>query len=218
MLGIKLALGFVLLSALLASSAAASSTFPAQTLRADANIFAAGLDTPPNLPGGGGSVPPVWQLPAGKARVVSFPRVGGAVNFDHFDRAPKGAAGRGANGGVSSPTNITSWQGISGLVDTTNSMFLVGVFLGDARPTGSAPPRLDFTDNEDFEVLAPRIGQTFFVGAGKASYRVPAGATRLFLGFAKAHDPQSLTVFRGAPSYYGVNKGSLQVTVRVTTK
>ena len=119
---------------------------------------------------------------------------------------------------MSSPTNITSWQGISGIVNKKNSMFLVGVFLGDARPTGAAPPRLDFTDNEDFEVLAPRIGQTFFVGAGKASYRVPAGATRLFLGFAKAFDPQSLTVFRGAPSYYDVNRGSLQVTVRVTTK
>ena len=95
----KLALGFVLLSALLPSSAAASSAFPAQTVRADANIFAAGLDTPPNLPGGGGSLPPVWKLPAGEASVVSFPRVVGAVNFDHFDRAPKGAAGRGANGG-----------------------------------------------------------------------------------------------------------------------
>ena len=194
----KLALGFVLLSALFASSAAASSTFPAQTVRADANIFAAGLDTPPNLPGGGGSVPPVWQLPAGKAHIVTFPRITGAVTF-RFDRASKGAAGRGANGGVSEPTNITSWQGISGIVNIKNSMFLVGVFLGDARPTGPAPPRLDFTDNEDFKVLAPRIGQTFFVGAGKASYRVPPRATRLFLGFAKAHDPQSFLLFsRGA--------------------
>jgi hypothetical protein len=91
-------------------------------------------------------------------------------------------------------------------------------WFGDARPTGPAPPRLDFTDNEDFKVLAPRIGQTFFVGAGKASYRVPAGATRLFLGFAKAWNPQSFSVFQGAPSYYDVNRGRLQVTARLTAK
>ena len=216
MLGMKLALGFVLLSALLASNATASTSLPRQAVPANANIFAAGLGKPPSLPGGGGSVPPVWQLPAGKARVVTFPGVAGAVTY-HFDHPPKGAAGRGANGGVSNPTNITSWQGISGIVDKKNTMFLVGVFLGDARPTGPAPPRLDFTDNEDFKVLAPRIGQTFFVGAGKASYRVPAGATRLFLGFAKAWNPQTTVNFRGAPSFYDVNRGSLQATVRVTT-
>jgi hypothetical protein len=208
----KLALGFVLLSALLPSSAAASSSFPAQVVRANANIFAAGLDTSPTLPGGGGSLPPHWQLPAGKTRVVTFPRIVGAVTF-LSDRVPRGAAGNGAG-----PTNITSWRGISGIVDETNSMFLVGVFLGRGRPAGPAPPRLNFTNNEDFKALGPRIGQTFFVGAGKARYRVPAEATRLFLGFAKAHNPQTLSVFQGAPSYYNTNQGSLQVTVRVTTR
>jgi hypothetical protein len=73
---------------------------------------------------------------------------------------------------------------------------LVGVFLGDASPTGTATPeQLDFTSGLDFESLAPGIGQIFFIGDGLTSdsnmglfdgarqaFVVPAGATRLFLG------------------------------------
>ena len=220
----KRAFMFVLMSGLLASSAVAfasrpvaSSRSPAsQAVPADANIFAAGLATAPILSGGGGSLPPVWELPTGSVRVVTFPRIVGAVRPTP-DREAMGAAGRGVNGRETNPTNITSWRGISGIVNKRNTMFLVGVFLGDARPTGPAPPRLDFTGNEDFTVLAPRIGQTFFVGAGKASYRVPAGATRLFLGFARAFGPP-YNPFQGTPSTYGPGRGSLQVTARVTVK
>ena len=45
-------------------------------------------------------------------------------------------------------------------------MFLVGVFLTDAAPSGSAPSRLDFTDREEFNLLEPEIGQTFLIGDG----------------------------------------------------
>ena len=91
-------------------------------------------------------------------------------------------------------------------------MFLVGVFLGPARPKRPAPPRLDFTGKERFSRLAPQLGQTFFVGDGKGrSYRAPAGATRLFLGFADSF------FYQGEPGWYGNNAGSLEVTVEMAT-
>ena len=95
-------------------------------------------------------------------------------------------------------------------MDFTNGMFLVGVFLTDSEPKGPAPPRIDFTETEQFRVLAPRIGQTFFIGHGKGrSYRVPPAATRLFVGFADGF------FYQGAPGWYANNAGRLQVAVRV---
>jgi hypothetical protein len=86
-------------------------------------------------------------------------------------------------------------------------MFLVGVFLTDAVPSDPAQDRLDFTDGEDFQELAPEIGQTFLVCDGKGrTYRVPAGATRLFA---------DAFLYEGAPGWYGNNAGELQVTVAV---
>lgn len=51
-----------------------------QIVPATANIFGAGYATAP-APGGGGAgtMPPVWRLPEGSARVVSFPLVTGRV-------------------------------------------------------------------------------------------------------------------------------------------
>ena len=95
-------------------------------------------------------------------------------------------------------------------MDFTNGMFLVGVFLGDSPPKRPAPQRLDFTETEQFDVIAPPIGQTFFIGDGKGrSYRVPRGATRLFVGFADGF------FYQGAPGWYGNNAGQLRVTVAV---
>jgi AAA ATPase domain len=59
-----------------------------------------------------------------------------------------------------------------------------GVRHADVRP---APPRLDFTDRERFDTLAPAMGQTFLIGDGKGRrFVVPANATRLYVGFADA--------------------------------
>jgi hypothetical protein len=88
-------------------------------------------------------------------------------------------------------------------------MFLVGVFLTDSPPSKPAPPRLDFTTRE-FDLLAPRIGQTFLIGDGKGhKYRVPSGATRLFVGFADAFG------YQGAPGWYENNAGNLTVTAAI---
>ena len=103
---------------------------------------------------------------------------------------------------------MTSYGGISGIVHRRNGMFLVGVFLTDDPAPRPPPRRLDFTRRERFHVLAPRIAQTFLVGDGKGrSYRVPARATRLFLGFADGY------LYKGLPGWYGNNEGELSVTV-----
>jgi hypothetical protein len=92
-------------------------------------------------------------------------------------------------------------------------MFLVGVFLTDAAPSDPAPPRLDFSRHDRRGLLAPRLGQTFMVGDGKGrAYRVPSGATRLYLGFADAYQ------YQGAPGWYGNNGGKLTVTVRASDR
>ena len=180
----------------------------ARKVPATANIFGAGTASAPEPGGGGGGVPPVvWRLLRGSNRVVTFPKITGSVT------PIAGEVRRnGADGDHRGPTSIKSYKGISGIMDFTNGMFLVGVFLTDSRPKRPAPPQYDFTDRERFHVLAPRIGQTFFVGDGRGrSYRVPAAATRLFLGFADGF------FYQGAPGWYGNNAGSLSVTVDVAS-
>jgi hypothetical protein len=114
------------------------------------------------------------------------------------------------NGAGGENTDVTSYEGISGIINRGNGMFLVGVFLSDAVPADPAPERLDFTDAEDFEELAPEIAQTFLVGDGQGRrYLVPTGTTRLFLGFADAF------LYEGAPGWYGNNAGGLEVTIAV---
>jgi hypothetical protein len=85
--------------------------------------------------------------------------------------------------------------------------------LTDEPPATFAPTRLDFTKRERYRTLAPRIGQTFFVGDGKGRIvRVPRGATRLFLGFADAYSGGLF--YHGHPGYYGNNRGHLCVHIK----
>jgi hypothetical protein len=172
-----------------------------------ANIYGAGQKLPPQPAGGGPGVPPpVWRLPDGEGRVVTVPRATGFVNPIAGEAADNGPGGDGEGA-----TDVTSYKGISGIVHDTNGMFLVGVFLTDAPAAGKAPPILDFSKRERFSSLAPRIGQTFFIGDGKGrSYRVPPDATRLFLGFADGY------LYAGPPGWYGNNRGKLRVTVEMT--
>lgn len=205
----KTAITLALVAGLLASGAVASTELAPKKVPATANIFGAGFTTAPQPgAGGGGTLPPVWRLRSGSNRIVTFTRITGRVNPISGHTPFNGAGGNRVG-----PTDVNSWRGISGIVHGKNAMFLVGVFLTDTEPQRPAPPRLDFTSKEQFRLLAPRLGQTFFVGNGKGrSYRVPAGATRLFLGFADAY------FYRGNPGWYGNNAGSLNVTVEVATK
>jgi hypothetical protein len=105
---------------------------------------------------------------------------------------------------------VNSYEGISGLVHGGNGMFLAGVFLSDDPPSEPSPERLDFTKNEDFDELAPEIGQTFVIGDGQGRrYLVPDDATRLFLGFIDAG------LFQGDPGSYNNNAGELLVTAEL---
>ena len=118
------------------------------------------------------------------------------------------AGPNGAGGDLIGPTDVTSLDGISGIIDGDNGMFVVGVFLTDADPSGDGPERLDFTGQTDFDELAPEVGQTFFIGDGAGrKYIVPSGATRLFLGFADGY------LYQGAPGWYDNNSGQLAITV-----
>ncbi len=179
-----------------------------ETVSGQANIFGAGRKYPPAPAGGGPGVrPPVWRLPEGSDRIVTFPRTAGRVN-----PIVGGADDNGAAGDRVGATDVTSYRGLSGIVHRRNGMFLTGVFLAGDPPAGGAPPRLNFTGRERFERLAPRIGQTFFIGDGQDhSYRVPSRAIRLFLGFADGY------LYKGAPGWYGNNSGELSVTVDMSS-
>jgi hypothetical protein len=175
-----------------------------QIVPATANIFGAGHELAP-APGRGGygSLPPVWVLPAGTGAVTITCAMGTVIPIREEDKE-NGPAGDHAG----RATDINSYGGISGIVHATNGMFLTGVFLTDAEPVDPAPERLDFTETEAFESLAPELGQTFFVGDGVGRrFAVPDGATRLFLGFADAGG------YKGDPGWYGNNSGYLDVTV-----
>ena len=178
------------------------------TVSARANIFGAGHDVPPDPGGGGpGVLPPEWRLPAGPGRLLTFPSVTGSVNPIRGYAEFVSAAGDQGRFGT---TDVTSFDGISGIRDAKNGMFLVGVLLADGPPPDVAPERLDVTDRDPSSEIAPQIGQTFPIGDGRDSrIRVPDTATRLFLGFADGY------FYRGDPGWYDNNLGELAVTVAV---
>lgn len=191
-----------------ASAAPEAATCPTadescQIVPASANIFGAGHDEPPAPgEGGAGTLPPMWAVPAG-ATTMAVTGTAGTV------KPVPASGGSGASGESGWATDVSSHNGISGIVHRTKGLFLVGVFLTDETPLeGEHPERLGFTDNEDFAELAPEIAQTFFIGDGVGhTVIVPSGATRLFLGFADANQ------FQGDPGYYGNNSGQLTVSV-----
>jgi hypothetical protein len=168
-----------------------------------ANILGAGHSVAPNPGGGsGGTLPPFFAFAANSGFVLRAAVVGTTSLTPGFD----GVNGEG-NGSFS--TNISSYGGISGIVDTNRSGFLVGVFLDDTEPVaGTEPARLSFASPEDFTTLSPLLRQTFLIGDGKAdnsgavqSFVAPAGATRLFLGFADGPN------YTGLPGAFQDNSG-----------
>ena len=174
-----------------------------------ANIFSAGrAGTAPM----DGTAPPSYSFSAGAGKVLTFQAVTGTVQCG--PNPPWAANGP---DGLAYPTDIVSYNNISGITHPRRSMFLVGVFLADSLPA-AAPARLDFTDDA-FTALSPAIGQTFFIGDGLTragtgthqQFAVPSTATRLFLGFADA------SYFRGNPGAYFDNSGSLAAVFSMTS-
>ncbi len=181
------------------------------TVHGKSNIFGAGLASPPEPGGGGGGVLPVMVSLEGHATgYVELPNVSGGVTAGFAFPLNDADGGTSASG----TTDVLSYGGISGLVHARRTLFLTGVFLGSGPATDPAPPRLDVTDTNTATDVSPLLAQTFFMGDGRDAssnlqrFHIPAGATRLFLGFVDAFDfgdPTSL------PGHYGDNGGSLLV-------
>lgn len=191
---------------------AANSSAQTHTVPADADVFAAGSEKPPDLPGGSGTVPPSVAL--GGADTVTFPAITGQIQAgSSFPETGPDGYTRGEIGDRELGTDITSYRGISGVVHKERSLFVVGVFLSDETPVPPAPERRNFTEKDSFERLSPETGQVFFIGDGRTDdgtvqkFTVPEGATRLYIGFADGN------FFTGKPGYYSDNSGELNVTV-----
>lgn len=181
-----------------------------------ANIFAAGGNAPSAPAGSGaGTAPSSYAFTAGADQYVAFKSVTGTWGCC--------GAGGGMNGpdGLAAATNVNSTGMVSGIVDSSHSFFLVGVFLAGALPE-AAPGSLNFSPavlKGNFTSLSPELGQLFFIGDGLTGtgsgktqqFYAPATATRLFLGVADAQG------FQGNPGFYEDNVGQLQATFFLTT-
>jgi hypothetical protein len=166
------------------------------TLPDTANIQGAGHSIAPNPGGGsGGTLPPFFAFAANSGFVLRTTSVVGVTSLT------PGYNGVNGEGTGSFSTNISSFGGIAGIIDTNRSGFLVGVFLDDAEPVaGTEPARLSFASPENFTTLTPLLRQTFLIGDGKAdvggavqSFVAPPNATRLYFGFMDAPNYTGLT-------------------------
>jgi len=188
---------------------------------ATANIFGAGQAAPPAVTGWDpiqypgslpGITPPGLSFNPGPLLVVHVPNMTGSVAYN-LTSALKGADGSSSEA-VS--TTVDSAAGIAAVTKTNRILFLVGVFLtGNAPIAGTEPAGMN-ADNADNQVnFYPQIGQAFFIGDGftdsrvQQNFYVPAGASRLYLGFEDG------MVFTGAPSWYADNRGGLNATLSV---
>ena len=108
---------------------------------------------------------------------------------------PDGNPGWNVAQGNSAPTGVPAApdNGISNMRAPISSF--IAVFLSDSAPTTStAPAGLDFATpaQRDFATLSPQLQQSFFIGDGKRddgevqTFRVPAGATRVYFGMMDA--------------------------------
>lgn len=121
------------------------------------------------------------------------------------DGATTDACGAAAGlGGAIDPAGL-----VSGITSPDRIGYLAGVFLPDAPVTSPPPFGLDLEAGYESERFAPLLQQVFFIGDGVTSagrirrFRVPDGATRLYLGYADAYG------LVGPPGYYVDNSGAL---------
>lgn len=170
-----------------------------------------------------GLLPPVYSFAAGLGQALEVSDSGTWLEDSPFPSDTDGS--RFACGGHSGVL-IGATGGISSYTADFCSA-LVGVFLTDAAPSGTAPSGLCFDDSSDisgctptdFASLSPAIGQVFFIGDGLTGdgtgseqlFVVPSGATRLFLGEADSCN------FNGPPSCFFDNVGAIDAALKMTT-
>jgi len=187
------------------------------TIDATDDLYGAGHPTLPATiyPG---TFPVSDTFPADPNEILTFSSVTGLVGCNFvITNGPDEPCWPGVN------TTVTSYGGLSGIDVYHNNMFLVGVFLDANEPSGPGPAVLSYnygtpgslsTSDPSF---SPVLDQVFFIGDGLTEtgtgqeqiFHVPAGADRLYLGFADSFD--------SVPSYYADNVGSLTATFSITS-
>ena len=216
-----------LLLSICVATAGWSQTYSNVTVLSTDNLSGAGnSNTTPNPGGGsGGTAASSYALTAGSGRTLTFQSVSGDISLSHphVRTLPDGIQADGsAPFGLS--LNVSSFGGVSGIALDRGSGFLAGVFL-DAGYPSSAPASLTFVNsmgsasgtNVGFTMLAPLIGQIFFIGDGRTgngsgatqTFNVPNGATRLFLGIVDAGS------YSGAPAQFQDNDGQFNASFQV---
>lgn len=198
---------------LIAAAATANADAFSTTVSAQANLFGAGSAVPPAPQGGGGGVLPPLAVSA--LMSGSWIEIDSAIG--EVRAGPDPVPFNGADGGTSfgGTTDVTSWQGISGLIHDDRTLFLAGVFLSDLAPQDPAPARRDDTNANAQSDFFPALNQTFFIGDGLTDslqtqrFFAPADATRFYLGFIDG------SLFQSPPGFYGDNEGDIEVEFRV---
>jgi hypothetical protein len=199
------------------------------TVSAMAEISAAGYFAV-NTTDGTGVMPPSIALPAG-ATSVKFSITGGTkldlpgygstcaapcitINLQTGDNY-NNADGVGAAEGMTA----SAAGSISGITAPTSG-FVTGVFENGGTPSGAPPPTLNFTRiGTSFPSLSPKLNQLFFIGDGltgdgtgtKQTFKVPAGATVLYLGVVDACG------YVGSPGCYFDDVGDFVVSYTIAT-
>ncbi len=109
------------------------------TVDAQANIYGAGHATAP-APGGGsaGILPPSIGFSAGSELSFAIASISGTVSLS------PGSSSNDNGTPTYGSTNVDTYNGISGIINTGRSGFLVGVFLDSSEPFGPTPSILSF--------------------------------------------------------------------------
>ena len=167
--------------------------------------------------GSDGIAPANFTFAPGQGRFITFPSVTGAWSCG-TGTPLYGPDGTNMGAICNGPRYINGPIGtFSGYYTTDFYGALVGIFLEDAPP----PLRFYVSNNTeggtatDFSVLAPEIGEVFFIGDGLTgtgtgavqAFIVPATATHLYLGYVDGTD--------GIPQEYTGNAGGLRVILRL---
>jgi hypothetical protein len=180
------------------------------TVPGTADIYGAGhVAIPAAVNGTPGVLPTLIELPPGTSRTMTVTDVSGSVDFDAEGSLPPFPAdGTFFN---MAPVIGPSIEGIAAPA-TNRAGFLSGVFLGDAEPVNPAPAPY-VVDQTAPTINGITLGQVVFIGDGLAGvvpgtgevqmFRVPDGATRLFLALADLAN-------------YSDNVGAITATVRVS--
>lgn len=156
---------------------------------------------------GGAGIPPV-EIDLRGVKMISFEKAEGKVScFGEYDSTFYGADG----GAYGQKTAISDYGSFSGITHEKKVMFVAGVIVSDYSRLELPLPADDFTDTENWQEFRPSFDQPFFIGDGKTkagatqTWRVPADATKLYLGFADC--------LSGPPSNYSNNGGVIKITV-----